>query len=179
MLQSATQDVKQSKLDLLPNLNGSYEHQLGAGRVLDRGTYEWKNANVSQGDLGLQSDLTLFDGLQNLNNMKMSKASYMMNMEDLEAMEDNLTLEVMTNYLNLLRNQELVEVARLNVEVTSQQVERMERLVEVGNEPKGRLLEVKAQLSDVKLTQTQAINTMEISRLNLMHLMNITDQAGF
>ncbi len=179
MLQSATQDVKQSKLNLLPNLNGSYEHQLGAGRVLDRGTYEWKNANVSQGDLGLQSDITLFDGLQNLNNMKMSKASYMMNMEDLQAMENNLTLEVMTNYLNVLKNQELVEVARLNVEVTGQQVDRMERLVEVGNEPKGRLLEVKAQLSDVKLTQTQALNTMEISRLNLKHLMNITDQVDF
>jgi outer membrane protein len=111
--------------------------------------------------------------------MKMSKASYQMNMKNLEAMEDNLLLKVMTNYLTLLRNQELVEVARLNVEVTAQQVERMERLVEVGNEPRGRLLEVRAQLSDVKLTQTQAINTMEISRLNLMHLMNITDQVDF
>lgn len=179
MLQSATQDVKQSKLNLLPNLNGSYEHQLGAGRVLDRGTYEWKNANVSQGDLGLQSDLTLFDGLQNLNNMKMSKASYMMSMEDLQAMENNLTLDVMTNYLNMLRSQELVEVARLNVEVTGQQVDRMERLVDVGNEPRGRLLEVKAQLSDVKLVQTRAISTMEISRLDLMHLMNITDLVVF
>jgi outer membrane protein len=178
-LQSAYQDVRQSKMDLLPNLNGVLEHQLGAGRVLDRGTYEWKDANVSQGDLGLQSDLTIFNGLQGLNSMKMSKASYLMNMEDLEAMEDNLTLNVMTAYLNLLRNQELVDVAQLNVEVTRQQVERMERLVEVGNEPRGRLLEVKAQLSAARLTQTQAINIRDISRLDLMHLMNITDQVVF
>jgi len=179
MLQSADQDVTQSKLNVLPNLNGSYEHQLGTGRVLDRGTYEWVNTNVSQGDLGLQSDLVIFDGLQNLNNMKMSKANYLKNIEDLEAMEDNLMLEVMTNYLNLLRNQELVEVAKLNVEVTLQQVERMEKLVEVGNEPRGRLLEVKAQLSAVKLVQTQAVNAKEISRLDLMHLMNITEQVDF
>ena len=99
MLQSANQDVTQSKLNLLPNLNGSYEHQLGTGRVLDRGTYEWVNTNVSQGDLGLQSDLVVFDGLQNLNNMKMRKANYLKNVEDLEAMEDMLMLEVMTNYL--------------------------------------------------------------------------------
>ena len=179
MLQSADQDVKQSKLNLLPNLNGSYEHQLGTGRVLDRGTYEWKNTNVSQGDLGLQSDLVVFDGLQNLNNMKMSKANYLMNMKDFEAMENELMLNVMTNYLNLLRNDELVEVAALNVEVTAQQVERMERLVDVGNEPRGKLLEVKAQLSDVKLVQTQAINAREISRLDLMHLMNITGSVDF
>jgi outer membrane protein len=178
-LQSANADVKQSKLNLLPNLNGSYEHDLGAGRVLDRGTYEWKNTNVSQGDLGISSDLTIFDGLQNLNNMKMSKANYLMSKEDLQALENDLTLEVMTRYLALLRNQELVEVARVNVEVTGQQVDRMERLVEVGNEPRGKLLEVKAQLSDVKLVQTQAINSMEISRLDLKHLMNITDQAVF
>jgi outer membrane protein len=178
-LQSANEDVKQSKMNLLPNLNGALEHQLGSGRVLDRGTYVWKDASVSQGDLGIQSDVTLFDGLQGLNSMKMSKASYLMNMEDLAAMEDNLTLNVMTNYLNLLRNQELVEVAELNVEVTRQQVERMERLVEVGNEARGKLLEVKAQLSTAQLTRTQAVNTMEISKLDLMHLMNITDKVAF
>jgi outer membrane protein len=178
-LQSASQDVKQSKMNLLPNLNGSVEHQLGAGRVLDRGTYEWKDASVSQGDLGLQTDLTLFDGLQGLNSMKMSKASYLMNVEELEAMEDNLTLNVMTNYLTLLRNQELVEVAELNVEVTKQQVVRMRRLVEVGNEARGKLLEVKAQLSAAELKRTQAVNTMEISKLNLMHLMNITEAVAF
>ncbi len=178
-LQSASQDVRQSKMDLLPNLNGSLEHQLGSGRVLDRGTYEWKDASVSQGDLGVQSDLILFNGLQGLNNMKMSKASYLMNVEDLEAMEDNLTLNVMTNYLTLLRNQELVDVAELNVDVTRQQVVRMERLVEVGNEARGKLLEVKAQLSAAELTRTQAVNTMEISKLNLMHQMVLTDQVAF
>jgi outer membrane protein len=179
MLQSATQDVRQSKMNLLPNLNGAIEHQLGSGRVLDRGDYSWKDASVSQGDLGLQSDLTIFNGLQGLNSMKRSKASYQMNMEELAAMEDNLTLNVMTAYLNLLRNQELVEVAELNVEVTRHQVERMEQLVEVGNEPRGKLLEVKSQLSAAELTLTQTVNTREISRLDLMHLMNITEQVAF
>jgi len=178
LVQSASQDVTQSKMDLLPNLNGSVEHQLGSGRVLDRGTYEWKNADVSQGDLGLQSDLTLFDGLQGYNSMKMSKASYHMSQEELESLEDELTIQVMTQYLTLLRNEELVEVAQLNVEVTRQQVERMERLVEVGNAARGKLLEVKAQLSDAELSQTRANNEMEVSRLNLMHLMNMTGGTG-
>jgi outer membrane protein len=179
MLQSAQQDVRQSKMDLLPNLNGMIEHQLGSGRVLDRGTYEWKNANVSQGDMGIQSDLTLFNGLRGLNNMKMSQATYKMNLENLEALEDQLTIQVMTAYLNLLRNQELVEVARLNVDLTLQQVERMEKLVEVGNEPKGRLLEVVAQHSAAELSLTQAVNTRDIARLDLMHLMNLTEEKGF
>jgi len=179
MLQSTSQDMLQSKMDLLPNLNGQVEHQFGSGRILDRGTYEWKNADVSQGDLGIQSEFTLFNGLQGLNTMKMSKASYMVNKENLDAMEDNVTLQVMTGYLELLRNQELADVAENKVEVTRQQVDRMERLVEVGNEPKGKLLEVNAQLSSEKLALTRAVNAREIARLNLMHIMNLTDHAHF
>ncbi len=72
-----------------------------------------------------------------------------------------------------------MDVAEKKVEVTAQQVERMERLVEVGNEPKGRLLEVKAQHSAAKLTYTQAVNARDISKLTLMHVMNITDDLGF
>ncbi|MEN8204095.1 MAG: TolC family protein, partial [Bacteroidota bacterium] len=179
MLQSTDQDHLQSKMDLLPNLNGMIEHELGSGRVLDRGSYEWVNANVSQGDLGLQSEISLFSGLMAYNNMKMNKATYLMNVEDLEAMEDNVTLQVMTGYLDLLRNQELVDVAGNKVKVTRQQVERMERLVEVGNEPKGKLLEVNAQLSAEKLALTQAVNAREIARLNLIHIMNLEDGTDF
>jgi len=179
MLKSTNQDVLQSRMNLLPSLNGRIEHQLGSGRVLDRGTYEWKDANVSQGDLGIQSDITLFNGLQGYNSMKMSKASFMMSKEDLDAMEDNVTLQVMTGYLELLRNSELADVAENKVEVTRYQVERMERLVEVGNEAKGKLLEVNAQLSAAKLAMTQATNAREISRLNLVHLMNLSDHSGF
>jgi len=179
LLQSTSQDMLQSKMNLLPSLNGRVEQELGTGRVLDRGTYTWKDANVNQGDLGVQGDLTLFNGLQSYNQMKMSKASYMMNKENLDAMEDDVTLQVMTGYLDLLRNRELVDIAESKVEVTRQQVDRMQRLVDVGNESRGKLLEVKAQLSAARLALTQAMNTRELSRLKLMHLLNLTDQADF
>ncbi len=103
----------------------------------------------------------------------------MMNIENLGAMEDDVTLQVMTGYLDLLRNRDLVDVAENKVAVTRQQVERMERLVEVGNESRGKLLEVNAQLSSAKLGLTQAINAREMARLNLMHIMNQTDHSTF
>lgn len=179
LVKSTGQDHRQSKLDLLPNLNGRIQHELGSGRVLDRGTYEWKDANVSQGDMGMQTDLTLFNGLQGLNSIKMSKANYQMNLEDLQALEDNVTIRVMTGYLNLLRYEELVVVADAVVQVAGHEVERMERLVEVGNEPKGRLLEVKAQLSSEKLLYTRAINNRDIAKLTLLHVMNMTKVDDF
>ena len=130
-------------------------------------------------DVAQALDLTLFNGLQGLNNIKMNKATYQMNQENLEALIDNVTIQVITGYLDLLRNQELVAVADTVVQVTRQQVERMESLVEVGNEPKGRLLEVKAQLSAEKLNYTRAVNNRDITRLNLLHVMNMTEVEGF
>ena len=181
MLESASKDVIQSRMNLMPNLNGSIEHQFGSGRVLDEynENIQWINGTSSQGFLGVRSDLILFDGLQGYNNMKMQKANYQGSMEDLGALEDKLTIEVMTAYLTLLRNKELVEVARLNMEVTRKQVERMERLVEVGNESKGKLLEVNAQLSEARLTLTMAENDQSISSLNLMHLLNLSSSEDF
>jgi len=70
-------------------------------------------------------------------------------------------------------------VADTVVQVTLQQVERMERLVAVGNEPKGRLLEVNAQLSAEKLYYTRAVNNRDIAKLTLMHVMNMTEVEGF
>ena len=179
MVKSSSQDHRQSKLDLLPNLNGMIEHEIGSGRVLDRGTYEWVDANVSQGDMGMQSELTLFNGLQGLNNIKMNKANYQMSREDLQSLVDNVTIQVMTGYLNLLRYEELVLVADTVVQVAGYEVERMERLVEVGNEPKGRLLEVKAQYSAEKLLYTQAVNNRDIAKLTLLHVMNMTNVRDF
>jgi outer membrane protein len=72
-----------------------------------------------------------------------------------------------------------VDVAKLKVEVTQSQVGRMTRLVEVGNEPHGKLLEINAQLSAAKLNYTQAVNDRDISKLKLMHVMNITDENEF
>lgn len=174
-LESADKQHLQSKLEMLPSLNGNIDHQLGSGRVLDRGTYEWKNANVSQGDLGLQSDLTLFNGLQTYNSIKMNKAMTRMSYEELRAMEDEVTLDVTKAYLSLLQNKELSGVAEKKMELTQQQVKRMERLVEVGKEPKASLLEVNAQHSAGKLNYTRSLNNLEIARLNLMHLVNVSD----
>ena len=85
-------DYSQSKLNVLPDLNGQVQHEIGSGRVLDRGTYEWLNTDVNQGDLGMVSNFTLFRGLQGYNSIKMAEANYMVSKTTLELYENNLLL---------------------------------------------------------------------------------------
>jgi outer membrane protein len=172
-------DLAQSKLNALPNLNGQVNHDLGSGRILDRGTYEWVNTDVSQGDLGLVSNVTLFKGLQGLNAIRMAEADQDVAMARMEASEDNLVLNIMTAYLEVLLKRELFEIAGEKVAVAGQQVERMEKLVEVGNASVGELLEVKATATTEEYNLTLARNNLTYARLELAQLLNYPDPLAF
>ncbi|MCF8225432.1 MAG: TolC family protein [Bacteroidales bacterium] len=172
-------DFQQSKLNLLPDLYGQVEHNIGSGRVLDRGTYEWVNTDVRQGDLGVVSNISLFQGLRGYNTIKVAEADYNVSRSNLELYRNNIVLLVMTGYLDMLLKEELYEIAVEKVKVTELQVERMEKLLEVGNASKGELLEVKAQASRENYNLTLARNEMEVSKLNLVQLLNLQDYDSF
>ncbi|MFZ5940237.1 MAG: TolC family protein [Bacteroidota bacterium] len=171
--QLSQKDLVQSKMNVLPDLNGAIEHQLGSGRVLDRGTYEWYNTTVSQGDMGVQSTFSLFNGLQGLNSIQMEKANYMKSQADLETFRDNITLQVMTGYLEVLRKSELEDIAAKKVEVVALQVERIQRMADLGTVSPGELLTVRSQYSNEKLNLTRARNDVRTARLTLIQLMNL------
>lgn len=165
-------DYIQSKLNLLPDIGAGVEHTIGDGRVLNLETYEWENS-VQQGWMGVQGNLTLFQGLRGFNSIQMAKAAFLLSKSNLLLLENQITLQVMTGYLDLMRKEDLLAVAEEKVKITELQVKRMERLMEVGNASSGELLEVKAQHSTEKLNLTNANNGVEISRLNLIHLLNL------
>lgn len=174
-----SKDLTQSKLNALPNLNGQVNHDLGSGRVLDRGTYEWVNTDVSQGDLGLLSNVTLFQGLQGLNMIKMAEADHNVALAQLEASENSLLLNIMTGYLEVLLKRELFEIAQEKVRIAELQVERMQKLVEVGNASEGELLEVRATATTEKYNMTLAKNNLTYVRLELAQLLNHPDPLSF
>ncbi len=171
--QISKKDYSQSKLNLLPDLGGALEHTFSAGSVLDLETYEWMNSDLSQGNLGIRSSVTLFSGLQGYNAILMSKANFMIEKSNLAMLENNITLQVMTGYLDLLRKMELYDIVLEKVKITDLQVLRMQRLMEVGNASSGELLEVRAQHSAEKYNLSVATNDVEISKLNLIHLLNL------
>lgn len=166
-------DFEQSKLNALPNLNGQIQHNMGSGRLLDEGTYEWVNTDLRQGNLGLASSVTLFNGLTGYNTVRMMKANYLASLENLELYENNLLLQVMTAYLDMLRKAELYEISIEKVKITQLQVERMEMMMQVGNASEGEVLEVKAQSSNEGYNMILAKNQVEVARLTLTQLLNL------
>jgi outer membrane protein len=172
-------DYDQSKYDLFPSLGVGIEHQLSSGRSLNLEKYEWENRSKQQGSAGLRSDVTLFKGFYNMNNIKASKFAFLSSQQDLETMKNEITLELAGYYLNILFAEELLEVAKSQYEVTMLQVEKSRRLVEVGNSARSELLEIQAQAASEKLNIITAENQLRLSVLDLIQLLDLDSVGDF
>ncbi len=175
----ARKDYNQARYQVLPGVGGMIEHQLSSGRSLNIEEYKWENNKKQQGSMGVQADLTLFNGFQNFNNIQANKYLLLSALEDQESLKNNITLNLVGYYLQILLDGELIDVARQKYEVTLLQVEKSQRMVEVGNIAKGDLLEIQAQAASEKLNLVEARAKHRESVLDLVQLLDLDSIGGF
>ena len=175
----AGKNYNQSKFELLPNMNVGFEHIYSSGRSLNTEIYEWENRKQQQGSLGMRSEVTIFNGLQNINSIKQQKYNLKSAIEDLEKAKNDISVYITTAYLQILFDQELLNVAKDQYEVTMVQVDKAEILMKVGNVSKGTLLEIKAQAAGEKLIIIQRNNQLRISILTLVQLLDLEKPEEF
>jgi outer membrane protein len=170
-------NYSQSFYSTLPNLNGQFSHGYNSGKYTYQGDL-FKN-NAWSGNLGLTSSLTLFNGLQILNNIKEKKYLFLQSQSDLKKKENDISIDLATAYLQILFSKELTDVAKSKLDVTSMQVERTKKMLDVGNVAQGEYLQIKAQESNDKTSLINAQNNLDIAILNLTQLLDLDSTGGF
>lgn len=170
--------LKQSKADLLPSLNASTGISYSVGRTINQFTNEYVDQPVRQQNMGLNSQLTLFNGLQRLNTIKQNKINLEGSQYDLEASKDAVTLNVIQAYTQILFNIELLETAEFQLLTTQQQLQRTEKLVEAGSLPIANRLQLEAQQASDELNIVNAENDLELAYLNLKQLLQIPESES-
>ncbi len=170
----------QSKLGVLPNLNAGASHSWSFGRALDETTYEFtKDQTVMSDNLYISSSVTLFNGLQTLNTIKLNQYNLMASLEDVDKIKNDISLSIALAYLQILLNIELLEVTNSQLEITNLQIERTRQLVEAGSLPHGSLLEIQAQAAAEELQQVNFQNQLDISYLTLTQLLELDSVGNF
>ncbi|MFC2152967.1 TolC family protein [Bacteroidota bacterium] len=177
--ESAEKSYFQSKMELLPNLNANGQHYYNSGKTLNQESYTYVEDAFQGGDINLASELVIFNGLQNFNNIQKSKLDLMAQLEIVEKAKNDLTLNVSTAYLQILLSKELRDNAQQQLDVTLDQIEKTKRLVEIGNAAKGDLLLIKSQAASEKAALTDAENNLKIAYLDLSQLLNLEDPEEF
>jgi outer membrane protein len=96
-------------------------------------------------EIGIEQNV--FDGFQTYNNVKGAEAGVEAGREDLRAAEENVLLNAATAYMNVVRDQAIVELRKNNVRVLSEQLRATEDRFKVGEVTKTDLAQAQSGLA--------------------------------
>ncbi len=175
----AENKLNQSKLELLPSLGAGASQTFRYGRSVDPLTYDFTTENSRGSSFYGSTEIGLFDGFRELNTIKRNKVNLGIILADFETAKNDLSLNITRLFLQILFNQELVQIAIQQVEVTKLQVKTTQRLADAGSLPQGDILEIQAQLAGEELKLVIAKNQLMLSLLELAQLLDIEDVDNF
>lgn len=164
--------LEQSKWARYPNLNGGTNLNVFTGRNINPFTNGIVTNTVGSNGFGLNAGVTLFDGYQTRNGIALNQLNLEASRLDLQAMKNQITLNIVVGYLNVLSQQDLLAVAQRQMEVTQTQLERTQKLVNAGSLPETNLFDIKAQLANDEVSVVNAENAIISAKLTLKQLMN-------
>lgn len=171
--------MQRSRAARLPNLNGSSGFNSNFGYVVNPFTNEFVAGGNQSFNLGVSSGVTLYNGGQITQTIRQAEIDQRVAQLDLQQAEYDLALNVTLAYLNILRNQELVESAEIQVQSTREQRNRSEKLVDAGVIPRASLLQIESQIATDELALVNARNQLETAYLNLTQLLQLDPSQPF
>jgi outer membrane protein len=163
----------QSKGNQLPFISGSIYHGINQGRSIDPFTNSYANQQINFANYGINTSVTIWNGSSIRNNIKQNELSAKASEMDWQQAKDNITINVILAYLQVLSNQEQLNIARNQVVVTRSQVNRLGILDSNGAIAPSVFFDLKGQLAGDELTVISVKNTLETAKINLAQLMNV------
>ena len=172
-------DRKDAIGNFIPSLNLNGSHSWNSGLTTDVTTGVLRNQTTQTTSGGVSSGVLIYRGLQNHNQLRKADLSILANRYQLDKMKDDISLNVINAYLQVLFGKEAVNVAIPQIEITREQLNRTNRLVEAGTIPKGDLLDIHATLANDEQNLIITQNNVEIALISLAQLLQLSDYENF
>ena len=124
-------------------------------------------------NFGISSGVTLYNGFKINNTVQQAEINYRAGQFDNETLKDDLRLQVLDAYLQVLYTTEAVTNSTHQIEVTAEELRLAGERLTLGAISRSDYTLIKAQLADEKLSLINAENQLTLNKLNLMQLMEI------
>ncbi|MBN1651022.1 MAG: TolC family protein [Bacteroidales bacterium] len=170
--------VDQAKSDRLPNLNAGLSNNLNYGRSLNYDN-TYSNVNSAQYNASLSTNITLWNGFRLQNTVKQRALDLQATIEDLNKAKDDVILNVAAAYLEILFAEELELVSQAQIEVTQQQINRTQQLVDAESLARGALFEIEAQLAREELKLVNDKIRTQLAYLALYQFLELPVEESF
>lgn len=177
-VRNAEFDVTAAKDAFLPEVGLSASQSFNLGRGLtSENTYA--DRNTSNFQWGANLSVPLFQGLGNVRRLDYAKASLLAVVEEFEAAKEDVTLNVIAQYLQVLYCNEVYKVALEQIELSDYELKRQQALLEAGKVPEIDMLNARSQLAQDELSATTAKNDYTLALVDLAQLLRLDDIEGF
>ncbi len=173
-LLSNEQDIIAAKGNFLPSVSGSLGERLSIGSGFDQVTNQRINNQTTHSfsyNLGVNQNV--FNGFRTLNLYKQSQLNLEINKLELARIKDDISLNVVNAYLNVLFNIENLETAKAQYEFSKKQLDQVKSLVDAGVQPRANIYDSEATLSTDEQNVTIAENNYTLSLLSLSQLLQV------
>ncbi len=129
--------------------------------------------------IGAAVNVDIYNGLQNQNLLVKSRLAHLASQYRLQKMKEDIALNVINSYLQIIFNKELVRTNKVQLEYDESQATRTQELVEAGVVPAGDLLEANATVAVATQRLIVSQNELVMARLSLAQLLQISDYEAF
>jgi len=172
-MQDAGTDVIQAKQNKIPNVDVGAGHGLNFGRSIDPSTNDFINEQITRGGFYGSASLPVWQAGRFSHSIKQYQFAEEASRWSLKNEQDNLRLQVILAYLQVLSNQELANRLKTQEALTTSQLQRLEEMDKNGAALPSQLADMRGQQASDQLSILDANQQVNTSKLALSQLMNI------
>ena len=172
-------DQKDAYGNFLPNLNASASHSWNVGLNTNITTGILENQTTQFTSMGASASVDIYRGLQNQNRFRRSKLALISSQYQHLKMEEDVALNVVNAYLQVLFNKETIKVQKQQYQTDSLQLIRSNALVDAGMIPSGDLFDMKATVATNKQRIIEAEYALLVSKMSLAQLLQLESFKEF
>lgn len=158
-LRGIDEGISRAKSGFLPSLSGSYSYSEGDVKVGNT-----PSVSTSRESLGLEANLNLFRGFQDRNAVRSARSSVMAGRAQLQSVEQQVLLDAVSAYMNVVRDEAVVSLNMNNVQVLERQLQASQDRFRVGEVTRTDVAQSEARLEGAKSTLLSAQATLASSR---------------
>lgn len=177
-IEEGEQAITEAKDRFLPTADAGASQTFNFGRGLTaQNTYADRNTSQFSWNAGLS--VPLFQGMAEYRNLKVSKLLLRQYLYEAEAVKDNIELNIISQYLQVLYCKEVAQSARSQAELSAFEVERQRALVAAGKVAEATIYDLESVAAQDRLQVVTADNDTQTALVNLANLMQLSSVEGF
>ena len=173
------QDQREAFGGFLPSLNVNTDAYMNFGRGIDPVTNTYISTNTFYNDYSVSSSTKLFDGMSQIYRTRMAKVNRLQGKNQLQDTKDQIALETMELFFNVLYYKGTVGLAKQQLEGSVDSLKKTQRMVDLGIKSIPDLAEIKAQEAGDRLALTQQKNLLDAEIVKLKNKMNFPVSGEF